>query len=124
MTICAEGSITTSMSVDDAKALVHTNLAAAGLKVDSDSDSDADALAGKGGKLLKYRLLGIWFVHTDELPIRVDVEFSETEAGTLVIAEIHDRQGVGIQLGQVLDPDKYEAAGQAAIAEAFKGLTS
>jgi hypothetical protein len=64
------------------------------------------------------------FVHTDELPIRFDVEFAETEAGTLVSAEVHDRQGVGIQLGQVLDPDKYEAAGQAAIAEAFKGLTS
>ena len=121
MTTCAEGSITTSMNIDDAKALVHSNLAAAGLTVETD---DADAVAGKGGKLLKYRLLGIWFMHTDELPIRFDVEFTETEAGTLVSAEVHDRQGVGIQLGQVLDPDKYEAAGQAVIAEAFKGLTS
>ena len=64
------------------------------------------------------------FVHTEELPIRFDVEFAETEAGTLVSAEVHGRHGVGIQLRQVLVPDKYEAAGQAAIAEAFKGITS
>ena len=121
MTTVAEGSITTNLSVDDAKALVHSNLMAAGLTVDSDS---GDAIAGTGGKLLKYRLLGIWLTSTDQLPISIDSEFTQGDAGTLVTAEVADRQGVGIPVGQALDPNKYQAAGQEAIAAAFKGLTS
>ena len=100
---------------------MHADLLAAGLTVDSDS---GDSIAGKGGKLLKYRLLGIWFTSTGQLPISIDVEFTQTDAGTLVTAEVADRQGVGIPVGQALDPNKYQAAGQEAIAEAFKGLTS
>lgn len=121
MTTVAEGSVTTNISIDDAKALVHSNLMAAGLKVGPDSP---DSVSGSGGNLLKYRLLGVWMTSTEELPISIDVEFSETEAGTLVTADVQDRQGVGIPIGQALDASKYQAAGQEAIVAAFKGLTS
>ena len=121
MGIIAEGSITTSLSIDDAKALVHSNLVAAGLKVGPD---DADSVTGSGGNLMKYRLMGIWMTSTAQLPISIDVEFAQTDAGTLVTAEVVDRQGVGIPLGEALDAKKYQAAGQEAIAAAFKGLTN
>ncbi len=119
MTIRAEGSVTTTLDVERAKALVHANLAAAGLTVDAGGDH---GVTGSGGKLLKYRLLGIWLTPTDQLPITVDVEIADSPDGTVVSATVEDRQGPGIPLN--LDPGKYAEAGQAAIAAAFAGLTA
>ena len=117
MTIRATSSITTTLSLDDARARVEANLAAAGVKLDSSGEG---SVTGSAGRLLKYRLLGMWITHTDELPISVDVEFASSDAGTTVTATVSDRQGPGIKLN--LEPDKYEAAGHAAIAAAFAGL--
>lgn len=118
LTIRAQGSITTSLSIEEARTLVEANLATAGITTDI---SHEGAVTGSAGKLLKYRVLGIWLSHADELPISVEVEFASADNGTLVTAEVSDRQGVGLKLN--LDPDKYEAAGKAAIASAFAGLT-
>lgn len=117
MTIRAQESITTSLGLDDARALVEANLVAAGVTLDS---SDESSVTASAGRLLKYRLLGIWITRTDELPISVDVEFASSPAGTTVTATVADRQGAGLNLN--LDPDKFEAAGHAAIAAAFSGL--
>lgn len=118
MTIRAQGSITTSLDIDEARTRIEANLATAGITTETNSEG---AVTGSAGKLLKYRLLGIWLSHTDELPISVDVEFNSTDNGTLITAAISDRQGVGLKLN--LDADKYEAAGQAVLASAFAGLT-
>lgn len=118
MTIRAEGTVTTTLDVEQARARVHENLAAAGLTVDQDADH---GVTGSGGKLLKYRLLGVWLTPTEELPITIDVEFAESADGTVITATVEDRQGPGIPLN--LDPGKYADAGQAAIAAAFAGLT-
>lgn len=118
MTIQAQASVTTSASVDEARALVEANLAAAGMTMDTSND---DEITGTGGKFLKYRLLGMWLSHADQLPISIDVEFTSTDHGTLVTAAVSDRQGFGIKL--TIEPEKYQAAGQAAIAATFVGLT-
>lgn len=118
MTIRAQGSVTTSLSIEEARTLVEANLAKAGITPDT---SPEGAVTGSAGKLLKYRLLGIWLSHTDELPISIDVEFASADNGTLVTASVSDRQGFGIKLN--LDPQKYEAAGQDAIESAFVGLS-
>jgi hypothetical protein len=107
------------MSASAAKELVHVNLIAAGLNLDP---NESASVSGEGGRLLKYRLLGMWLTPASELPITIDVEFSESPDGTHVHAEVSDRQGPGVPFPLDIKPEKYVEAGNAAIDAAFNGL--